>query len=133
MPERPARLPAAPEPVPGCGHSSSATAPAVATAAGPAPCARRFRDALDYAVGKPRVTGPRVTSFPEEAKSERHEAVLARGTRHRPAGIGVEVSLPCGDYYFGDYYSGDYYFGDYFMEALPRVLKPREVARAIGL
>lgn len=79
-------------------------------------------------MGKPRVTGPRLTSFPEEAKSKRHEAVLARGTRHRPAGIGVEVSLP-----YGDYYSGDYYSGDYFMEALPRVLKPREVARAIGL
>nr|BFE46911.1 glycoside hydrolase family 88 protein [Saccharothrix mutabilis subsp. capreolus] len=51
--------------------------------------------------------------------SSRHEAVLARGTRHRPAEIGVEVSLPYGDYYL--------------VEALLRVLKPVEVGRAIGL
>lgn len=51
--------------------------------------------------------------------STRHEAVPARGTRDRPAEIGVEVPLPYGDYYF--------------VEALLRVLKPQAVARAIGL
>jgi unsaturated chondroitin disaccharide hydrolase len=52
-------------------------------------------------------------------RSPRAEAVLARGTRNRPAEGGVEVSLPYGDYYF--------------MEALLRLLRPAELARAIGL
>jgi unsaturated chondroitin disaccharide hydrolase len=52
-------------------------------------------------------------------RSERHEAILARGTRNRRTEAGIEVSLPYGDYYL--------------MEALLRVLKPRETSRAIGL
>jgi unsaturated chondroitin disaccharide hydrolase len=52
-------------------------------------------------------------------RAEKHEAVLARGTRNRRTETGIEVSLPYGDYYL--------------MEALLRVLKPRELGRAIGL
>ncbi|HEX7307981.1 glycoside hydrolase family 88 protein [Lentzea sp.] len=52
-------------------------------------------------------------------RSTRAEAVLARGTRNRPAEDGVEVSLPYGDYYL--------------FEAILRVLKPAQVAKAIGL
>jgi unsaturated chondroitin disaccharide hydrolase len=52
-------------------------------------------------------------------RSERHEAILARGTRNRRTEAGIEVSLPYGDYYL--------------MEALLRILKPRETSRAIGL
>lgn len=52
-------------------------------------------------------------------RSERHEAIMSRGTRNRRIEVGIEVSLPYGDYYL--------------MEALLRVLKPRETARAIGL
>ncbi|SER60278.1 unsaturated chondroitin disaccharide hydrolase [Lentzea xinjiangensis] len=51
--------------------------------------------------------------------SARAEAVLARGTRNRPAEDGVEVSLPYGDYYL--------------FEAILRVLKPAQIAKAIGL
>ncbi|MGW4213181.1 glycoside hydrolase family 88 protein [Lentzea sp. NPDC004789] len=51
--------------------------------------------------------------------STRAEAILARGTRNRPSEDGVEVSLPYGDYYL--------------FEAILRVLKPAQIARAIGL
>ncbi|ANZ39452.1 glucuronyl hydrolase [Lentzea guizhouensis] len=51
--------------------------------------------------------------------STRAEAVLARGTRNRPSEDGVEVSLPYGDYYL--------------FEAILRVLKPTQIAKAIGL
>ncbi|GLZ33820.1 glucuronyl hydrolase [Lentzea sp. NBRC 105346] len=51
--------------------------------------------------------------------STRAEAILARGTRNRPAEDGVEISLPYGDYYL--------------IEALLRILKPQQIARAIGL
>lgn len=52
-------------------------------------------------------------------KSARAEAILARGTRNRPSEDGVEVSLPYGDYYL--------------FEAILRVLKPTQLAKAIGL
>jgi unsaturated chondroitin disaccharide hydrolase len=52
-------------------------------------------------------------------KSTRAEAILARSTRNRPAEDGIEVSVPYGDYYL--------------VEALLRVLKPQELAKAIGL
>ncbi|TWP51400.1 glucuronyl hydrolase [Lentzea tibetensis] len=52
-------------------------------------------------------------------ESERSDAVLARATRNRRAETGIEVSFPYGDYYL--------------MEALLRVLKPREIAQAVGL
>lgn len=52
-------------------------------------------------------------------RSARAEAIMARGTRNRPSEDGVEVSLPYGDYYL--------------MEAILRVLKPAQIARAIGL
>ncbi|RAS71223.1 unsaturated chondroitin disaccharide hydrolase [Lentzea atacamensis] len=52
-------------------------------------------------------------------RSARAEAIMARGTRNRPSEDGVEVSLPYGDYYL--------------FEAILRVLKPAQVAKAIGL
>jgi unsaturated chondroitin disaccharide hydrolase len=52
-------------------------------------------------------------------KSARADAILARSTRNRPAEDGIEVSVPYGDYYL--------------IEALLRVLKPQELAKAIGL
>lgn len=52
-------------------------------------------------------------------KSTRAEAILARGTRHRPNKDGVEVSLPYGDYYL--------------LDAILRVLMPREIDKAIDL
>jgi unsaturated chondroitin disaccharide hydrolase len=52
-------------------------------------------------------------------RSTRAEAIMARGTRNRPAEDGVEVSLPYGDYYL--------------IEAILRVLKPAQIAKAIGL
>jgi unsaturated chondroitin disaccharide hydrolase len=52
-------------------------------------------------------------------KSARAEAIMARGTRNRPSEDGVEVSLPYGDYYL--------------FEAILRVLKPAQIAKAIGL
>ncbi|MDX3661052.1 glycoside hydrolase family 88 protein [Streptomyces sp. ID05-26A] len=52
-------------------------------------------------------------------RSTRAEAILARGTRNRPSEDGVEVSLPYGDYYL--------------YEAILRVLKPAQIAKAIGL
>lgn len=51
--------------------------------------------------------------------STRAEAIMARGTRNRPSEDGVEVSLPYGDYYL--------------YEAILRVLKPAQIAKAIGL
>ncbi|TWP44364.1 glucuronyl hydrolase [Lentzea tibetensis] len=51
--------------------------------------------------------------------STRADAILARGTRNRPSEDGVEISLPYGDYYL--------------IEALLRILKPQQVAKAIGL
>ncbi len=51
--------------------------------------------------------------------STRAEAIMARGTRNRPAEDGVEVSLPYGDYYL--------------VEAILRVLEPARIAKAIGL
>jgi unsaturated chondroitin disaccharide hydrolase len=52
-------------------------------------------------------------------KSAQAQAILARGTRNRRTEVGIEVSLPYGDYYF--------------MEALLRLLRPAELGRAIGL
>ena len=52
-------------------------------------------------------------------RSTRAEAIMARGTRNRPSEDGVEVSLPYGDYYL--------------YEAILRVLKPTQIAKAIGL
>ncbi|WP_439659810.1 glycoside hydrolase family 88 protein [Lentzea sp. HUAS TT2] len=52
-------------------------------------------------------------------KSTRAEAIMARGTRNRPSEDGVEVSLPYGDYYL--------------YEAILRVLKPTQIAKAIAL
>ncbi|MEU3644364.1 glycoside hydrolase family 88 protein [Lentzea sp. NPDC034063] len=52
-------------------------------------------------------------------RSTRAEAILARGTRNRPSEDGVEISLPYGDYYL--------------YEAILRVLKPTQIAKAIGL
>ncbi|MFC3895155.1 glucuronyl hydrolase [Lentzea rhizosphaerae] len=52
-------------------------------------------------------------------RSARAEAIMARGTRNRPSEDGVEVSLPYGDYYL--------------FEAILRVLKPAQIAKAIGL
>ncbi|WP_282088461.1 glycoside hydrolase family 88 protein [Streptomyces tendae] len=51
--------------------------------------------------------------------SERAQAVVARCTRNRPAEDGVEISLPYADYYL--------------LEGILRVLRPREVDRAIDL
>jgi unsaturated chondroitin disaccharide hydrolase len=51
--------------------------------------------------------------------STRAEAVLARCTRNRQVEDGIEISLPYGDYYL--------------MEGLLRLLRPEQLARAIGL
>ncbi|CAL9361481.1 glycoside hydrolase family 88 protein [Streptomyces sp. enrichment culture] len=51
--------------------------------------------------------------------SPRAEAVVARCTRNRPAEDGVEISLPYADYYL--------------LEGILRVLRPRDVDRAIDL
>jgi unsaturated chondroitin disaccharide hydrolase len=51
--------------------------------------------------------------------STRADAVVARNTRNRPAEDGIEVSLPYADYYL--------------MEGLMRVLRPQQIAKAIGL
>ncbi|MFG2606413.1 glucuronyl hydrolase [Streptomyces sp. NPDC048514] len=52
-------------------------------------------------------------------KSARAEAVVARCTRNRPAEDGIEISLPYADYYL--------------LEGILRVLRPRDVDRAIDL
>lgn len=44
---------------------------------------------------------------------------MARCTRNRPAEDGVEISLPCA--------------GHYLLEAILRVLRPRDLDRAIDL
>ncbi len=51
--------------------------------------------------------------------STRAEAVVARCTRNRPAEDGIEISLPYADYYL--------------LEGILRVLRPRDVDRAIDL
>ncbi|MET9760428.1 glycoside hydrolase family 88 protein [Streptomyces sp. NPDC006372] len=51
--------------------------------------------------------------------SARAEAAVARCTRNRPAEDGIEISLPYADYYL--------------LEGILRVLRPREVDRAIDL
>jgi len=51
--------------------------------------------------------------------STRAEAVVARCTRNRPAEDGVEISLPYADYYL--------------LEGILRILRPRELDRAIDL
>jgi unsaturated chondroitin disaccharide hydrolase len=51
--------------------------------------------------------------------STRAQAVVARCTRNRPAEDGVEISLPYADYYL--------------LEGILRVLRPRDVDRAIDL
>jgi unsaturated chondroitin disaccharide hydrolase len=51
--------------------------------------------------------------------SSRAEAVVARCTRNRPAEDGIEISLPYADYYL--------------LEGILRVLRPRDVDRAIDL
>jgi unsaturated chondroitin disaccharide hydrolase len=52
-------------------------------------------------------------------KSTRADAIVARCTRNRPSEDGVEISVPYADYYL--------------LEALLRVLKPVQLAAAIGL
>ncbi|WP_394842080.1 glycoside hydrolase family 88 protein [Pendulispora brunnea] len=52
-------------------------------------------------------------------KSTRADAIVARCTRNRPSEDGVEVSVPYGDYYL--------------LEGILRILKPTELAQAIGL
>jgi unsaturated chondroitin disaccharide hydrolase len=52
-------------------------------------------------------------------RSTRADAVVARCTRNRPAEDGIEISLPYADYYL--------------MEGLMRLLRPADIARAIGL
>ncbi|WP_306278422.1 hypothetical protein [Streptomyces malaysiensis] len=52
-------------------------------------------------------------------KSTRAEAVVARCTRNRPSGDGVEISLPYADYYL--------------LEGILRVLRPDDIDRAIDL
>ncbi|WP_394831425.1 glycoside hydrolase family 88 protein [Pendulispora rubella] len=52
-------------------------------------------------------------------KSTRAEAIVARCTRNRPSEDGIEVSVPYGDYYL--------------LEGILRILKPAELAQAIGL
>ncbi|MEU7424844.1 glucuronyl hydrolase [Streptomyces sp. NPDC040750] len=51
--------------------------------------------------------------------SARTEAVVARCTRNRPAEDGIEISLPYADYYL--------------LEGILRVLRPRDVDRAVDL
>ncbi len=51
--------------------------------------------------------------------STRADAVVARCTRNRPAEDGIEISLPYADYYL--------------MEGLLRLLRPQQIAQAIGL
>ncbi|MGW9032409.1 glycoside hydrolase family 88 protein [Streptomyces sp. NPDC055722] len=51
--------------------------------------------------------------------SSRADAVVARCTRNRPAEDGIEISLPYADYYL--------------LEGILRVLRPRDVDRAIDL
>lgn len=51
--------------------------------------------------------------------STRADAVVARCTRNRPAEDGIEISLPYADYYL--------------LEGLLRLLRPADVAKAIGL
>jgi len=51
--------------------------------------------------------------------STRADAVVARCTRNRPAEDGIEVSLPYGDYYL--------------LEGILRLLRPQQLAAAIGL
>lgn len=51
--------------------------------------------------------------------STRAQAIVARCTRNRPAEDGVEISLPYADYYL--------------LEGILRVLRPRDVDRAIDL
>jgi unsaturated chondroitin disaccharide hydrolase len=52
-------------------------------------------------------------------RSTRADAVVARCTRNRPAEDGIEISLPYGDYYL--------------LEGLMRLLRPTDIAKAIGL
>ena len=52
-------------------------------------------------------------------RSTRADAVVARCTRNRPAEDGIEISLPYADYYL--------------FEGLMRVLRPAQIATAIGL
>jgi unsaturated chondroitin disaccharide hydrolase len=52
-------------------------------------------------------------------QSTRADAVLARCTRNRPAEDGIEISLPYADYYL--------------VEGILRLLRPQQIATAIGL
>ncbi|MFF1292792.1 MULTISPECIES: hypothetical protein [unclassified Streptomyces] len=52
-------------------------------------------------------------------RSTRADAAVARCTRNRPAEDGVEISLPYADYYL--------------LEGILRVLRPRDIDRAIDL
>jgi unsaturated chondroitin disaccharide hydrolase len=52
-------------------------------------------------------------------KSTRADAVVARCTRNRPAEDGIEISLPYADYYL--------------FEGIMRLLRPQQIAKAIGL
>ncbi|WP_158890946.1 glycoside hydrolase family 88 protein [Amycolatopsis anabasis] len=52
-------------------------------------------------------------------RSTRAEAIVARCTRNRPSEDGVEISLPYADYYL--------------LEGLLRILRPKEIARALAL
>ncbi|MEV6115222.1 glucuronyl hydrolase [Streptomyces sp. NPDC052109] len=80
---------------------------------------------LSAATGRPdyrRVALRILTALSETCltgKSARAEAIVARCTRNRPAEDGIEISLPYADYYL--------------LEGILRVLRPREVDRAIDL
>ena len=52
-------------------------------------------------------------------RSTRADAVVARCTRNRPAEDGIEISLPYADYYL--------------FEGIMRLLRPQQIAKAIGL
>ncbi len=52
-------------------------------------------------------------------RSTRADAVVARCTRNRPAEDGIEISLPYADYYL--------------FEGIMRLLRPQQIATAIGL
>ncbi|MEV6839614.1 glucuronyl hydrolase [Streptomyces sp. NPDC051133] len=80
---------------------------------------------LSAATGRPeyRQVAVRILTALSETcltrNSTRAEAVVARCTRNRPAEDGIEISLPYADYYL--------------LEGILRVLRPKDVDRAIDL
>ncbi|MFF7856305.1 hypothetical protein [Streptomyces sp. NPDC007904] len=131
-------------------HASSVPAAGAADGEVPASAARTPRSAADYAVEKVGAVAPGATGFPVGTRFEkwvysqngdwvggfwpgtlwmaylhsgderfRAQVVVARCTRNRPAEDGIEISLPYADYYL--------------LEGILRVLRPRDVDRAIDL